>query len=76
MIIRLHTPAGIISIDSETVTDDELEGAGMTRDSFNDAFNLVDITRATELLANPPTAITQPEMWELMRIFGRLLGIS
>lgn len=34
-----------------------------------------DIIRATELLANSPDIITQPEMWELMRIFGRLLSI-
>ena len=34
-----------------------------------------DITRAQELLANSPDVITQPEMWELARIFGRLLGI-
>lgn len=33
-----------------------------------------DYVRACELLANPPTAISQPEMWELMRIFGRKLG--
>lgn len=35
-----------------------------------------DIVRATELLATSPQVITQPEMWELMRIFGRLLGIN
>jgi len=34
-----------------------------------------DITRAQELLATSPQAITMPEMWELMRIFGRRLGI-
>jgi len=34
-----------------------------------------DIVRAEELLATSPGAITMPEMWELMRIFGRLLGI-
>lgn len=31
-----------------------------------------DTLRAQELLTNPPSAITQPEMWELMRIFGRM----
>lgn len=35
-----------------------------------------DIVRATELLATSPQVITMPEMWELMRIFGRLHGIS
>lgn len=34
-----------------------------------------DIARAQELLANSPAVITQPEMWELMRIFARLHGI-
>lgn len=33
-----------------------------------------DTARAEELLANPHAVITQPEMWELMRIFGRRLG--
>jgi len=35
-----------------------------------------DIIRARELLENSPDVITQPEMWELMRIFGRLHGID
>lgn len=34
-----------------------------------------DRVRAQELLSNSPDVITQPEMWELMRIFGRLHGI-
>ncbi|MBA7706769.1 hypothetical protein ES703_115626 [subsurface metagenome] len=34
-----------------------------------------DTLRAQELLATSPSVITQPEMWELMRIFGRRLGI-
>lgn len=34
-----------------------------------------DTRRAKELLATSPAVITQPEMWELMRIFGRLHGI-
>lgn len=34
-----------------------------------------DRVRALELLSTSPDAITQPEMWELMRIFGRLLNI-
>lgn len=33
-----------------------------------------DIKRARELLASSPEVITQPEMWELMRIYGRHLG--
>ncbi len=35
-----------------------------------------DAIRAAELLANSPVVITQPEMWELMRIFGRSLNLT
>lgn len=35
-----------------------------------------DIARAAELLATSPAVISQPEMWELMRIFGKRLGLS
>jgi len=50
-------------------------------DEVNQYNNQVTITppspddlRAAKLLANSPQVITQPEMWELMRIFGRRLG--
>lgn len=33
-----------------------------------------DTIRAAEILATSPDIITQPEMWELMRIYGRRLG--
>ncbi|MBA7652320.1 hypothetical protein ES703_60150 [subsurface metagenome] len=33
-----------------------------------------DTLRAQELLASSPAVITQPQMWELLRIFGRRLG--
>ncbi|MBA7573639.1 hypothetical protein ES708_15437 [subsurface metagenome] len=33
-----------------------------------------DYDRACELLATSPQVITQPEIWELLRIFGRKLG--
>lgn len=33
-----------------------------------------DELRAGELLATSPAVITQPEIWELLRIFGRKLG--
>ena len=33
-----------------------------------------DTLRAQELLASSPDVITQPEQWELLRIFGRRLG--
>ncbi|MBA7703315.1 hypothetical protein ES703_112097 [subsurface metagenome] len=35
----------------------------------------LNVVRAKELLSTSPSVITMPEMWELMRIFGRLLGI-
>lgn len=35
-----------------------------------------DIVRAQELLGTSPAVITQVEIWELMRIFGRRLGLS
>jgi len=35
-----------------------------------------DVIRAREILATSPSVITQPEMWELMRIFGRKLGFN
>ncbi len=35
-----------------------------------------DIARAAQLLTNSPDVITQPEMWELLRIFGRLHDIN
>lgn len=34
-----------------------------------------DITRAQELLSNSPLVITHVEIWELMRIYGRLHGV-
>lgn len=33
-----------------------------------------DTIRAAEILATSPSAITMPEMWELLRIIGRRLG--
>jgi len=35
-----------------------------------------DTLRAQELLASSPDVITQPEMWELMRIYGRRFGFD
>jgi len=34
----------------------------------------LDTIRAQELLATSPAVITMPEIWELLRIFGRRLG--
>lgn len=35
MIISLHRPEGIINIDSDTVTDEQLAELGLTRADFN-----------------------------------------
>lgn len=35
-----------------------------------------DIERAKELLSTSAEVITQPEIWELLRIFGRRLDLS
>lgn len=75
MIVELHTPQGVIPIDPETVTDDELAQLGITRDGLYQLLGWdADYLRAQELLASSPQVITQPEMWELMRIIGRKLG--
>lgn len=34
-----------------------------------------DEARASEILATSPDAITMPEIWELLRIFARRLGL-
>lgn len=35
MIIQLHTPKGIIEIDSETATDEKLTELHLTRETLN-----------------------------------------
>lgn len=71
MIVQFHKPDAVVTIDTQTVTDAELEGLGISREALEE--NTADYDRAQELLGNSPDVITQPEMWELMRIFGRLL---
>jgi len=36
MIITLHTPKGIINIDSDIVTDSKLQSLGLDRDNLKD----------------------------------------
>lgn len=74
MIIQLHTPEGIYPLDTKTVTDIELAQLGLTREQLNELSGEPDYSRACELLTSSPSVITQPEMWELMRIFGRHMG--
>lgn len=46
--------------------------------AFNSQVEIIppdpDTIRANELLSTSPQVITAPEMWELLRIFGRRLG--
>jgi len=35
-IIQFHTPQGIVEVDSETATDEELAELNITRDALND----------------------------------------
>lgn len=72
MIITLHTPQGVVPIDTDTITDEGLEALGLSREWLNTEY--IDLFRARELLANSPDVITQPEMWELLRILGRHFG--
>lgn len=75
MIIQFHTPSGPVEIDPLTVTDAELAMLGLTRaDIAGEIQKAQDEARAAELLATSPAVITQPEMWELLRIYGRRLG--
>lgn len=74
MIVQLHTPAGAVDIDTLTVTDSELSALGLSRQWLVDTYG--DLERMKELLANSPDVITQPEMWELVRLMGKHLGIT
>ena len=39
MIVQFHTPKGIVTINSDTVTDTDLANIGFTRDGFNAYLN-------------------------------------
>lgn len=67
-----HNQLSVIALAFRATTDAERDY--YTANVFHDIPD-PDIIRAKELLANSPDVISQPEMWELMRIFGRLLGI-
>lgn len=74
-IVLLHTPAGIVEVESDTVTDSELSALGLTSEQFDRLVpvSTSELERARELLASSPDVITQPEIWELLRIFGHIL---
>lgn len=66
-----HTALLIYAISWNEATPEELE-------RFNARVIIrekdADTLRAEELLTASPAVITQPEMWELMRILARRLG--
>lgn len=79
-IIQLHTPSGVIEVNSETVTDEELTALGMTRADLKAILYPLsvnptpDYLRACEILSQSPPAMTMIEVWELLRILGKSLG--
>lgn len=83
-----HPDVRLLIIDTTDTEDGALlllaiESADLTLEQI-DLFNATvgpyvpdpDTLRAEELLQSSPDVITQPEMWELMRIFGRRLGLT
>lgn len=68
-------------VEHAHLSDFALEVRDATQDEF-DRYNAriplptpdPDILRAEELLTSSSNVITQPEIWELVRIFGRRLG--
>lgn len=82
---KLVEDGEIISVEAKSVNVASSGFIPATKDEFNAFIAALppepepepnpDIIRAAELLSNSPDVITQPEMWELMRIFGRLLHI-
>jgi len=66
-----HASLVPLSIDTPEATQADIE-------AFNAQVTILppdpDTIRAQEILATSPDAITMPEMWELVRVFGRRLG--
>ena len=75
MRFELHTPTGIVTLDTETVTDGQLAELGLTMaDIAPQIQEANDQAIAEALLATSPEIITAPEIWALLRIYGRKLG--
>jgi len=51
MVIQLHTPEGIIEIDSETVTDEKLTELHLTREALNELIPRNLVTEVDEIKA-------------------------
>lgn len=79
-IIHLHTPSGIVKVNTETITDNELAQLDLTRADLERILYPLsidpspDYLRACEILSESPPAITMVEIWEFMRITGKRLG--
>jgi len=54
MIVQLHTPTGVISVNSETVTDEELEALGLT---FDGLFPCPCSTHVAQVVGFSPGAV-------------------
>jgi len=67
-----HTALMAVAIDGRVASPAEI-------DLYNANVLIIpadpDFDRAKELLHMSPSVITQPEIWELLRIFGRFHGI-
>ncbi len=67
-----HAQLDTVALGSYVATPSEI-------DLYNNLVTITplspDILRAQELLHRSPDVITQPEQWELLRIYGRLLSI-
>ncbi len=77
MILQFHTPEGVVEIDTETATDNELALINMTREEFNmflasqprDLYAEIDELRARlDIIPSPPVdigaeAISRPSGW-------------
>ena len=66
-----HTQLASLSEAHRDATQDEI-------DQYNAEVEIIppddDTISAEEILSTSPDVITQPEIWDLLRIFGRRLG--
>lgn len=68
-----HDALQAVALQVHNPTPTELELYNATVKVFEKD---LDTLRAEELLELSPAVITQPEIWELLRIYGRHLGYS